>query len=183
MKKQYSPASLVPPEQPQEQPQSKQGLPPNFDAQVKQFLVNGMKLLHSPEMRENTEAMLSQQKDPVVGLKDVALNIINVIEDKARQKNININPLVVAKAGPEIFAQIAEIGEESGILVADEKQKTVALGAAVQEYIEKAKNEGRVTDEELQKGASELAAQDPESVAQFQNIMKEYSGGLNNAAG
>ena len=153
------------------------GLPENYQQQVKQFVDNGREILMNDKTRDNILQVLEHYKDdPVNGVKQAALKTIRVIETAAIQQGREIDPLVIAGAGPQIFDRVDAIGQASKLAELSDEEYQIALAAGTQEYLNWALKSGKITKEELMQGAQELEKQDPEQVETFRKTLAKYHG-------
>lgn len=141
-----------------------------------EFIHNAKELIHSRETRATILRMLEKPGDAVEIVKNAVLEIIAILEASAKRHGQQIDPIVVALSAPELLHQMVEIADAAGVWPADldDDAEKVALAAAAQEYIKRARAEGRISQQDLIAGGAMLAKKFPGEVEQFDEIMGRY---------
>ena len=119
-------------------------------AQVNEYVSNGMKVIHSPETRDNIVNQLKTGDDPAMALAQTTVNVLNQLDTTSTQAGANVAPETVLQGASPLMEQIMEIGEASGAIQLNEDQVKQAAGMAVSLYIKKGMETGKITMENMQ---------------------------------
>ena len=105
--------------------------------QLDQYVIQGTKLIHSPETADEVINMLKGNPDPIQGASSVLVGIMHRLDSAAGQAGDTINDLVKLEGSLDLLNQIVEIGEASKAIpkkmAAEDIQASLAL--SVQNYV------------------------------------------------
>ena len=152
--------------------------PPDMQNQMDMFLSNGMSIIHSKKVSDGLIKTIKsatgddRQPDPLVGVANATLNVLDRLEASAGEKGVNLPPEYVAEAGNVLMGEIFQIAEAAGLGPFSEQERYKAFSLAVSKYIDQGLKSGKITEEQLQ----ELSAQ-VEGTPEGQQVMAQAEQG------
>ena len=142
-------------QQPQQQQapmeQQGQGQGEEIDQQkaFDKFMVNALKILHTPETTDKILARISKNPESIDAVGETALDIVKRLQTSAVENNFPINANTVMNGLNVIIGEIIEIAEAAGVAEFDVEQKYQAFSWAVSNYIDQAVKTGLISKQEL----------------------------------
>lgn len=124
--------------------------------EVDMFLANGMKLIHSPQSSDSLIQTIKAASDPVRGLADAGLQVIDRLEKSANTSGKSFSLATIAQGGNALMGEIAQIAEIAGVKL-DDEAKYRAYSFAVSKYIDNSLKSGKMSQDQLRGYASEAA--------------------------
>ena len=151
---------VIPPQgQPQVRDYNKNPPDDKDKTQFEKFEVNAIKLIHSEGMPEKIINMVNSttsDKHPISKISDIAVMLMNRIEQAAEKSNDPVDDLIKIQGGNTIVGELINLLEVSKTIPAtNEDEKTLILTQSVQKYTKQLVAQGKITKEELQKYANQ----------------------------
>jgi hypothetical protein len=113
------------------------------------IVTRGLELIHVPQTRDQVINALKTSPNPVQGVADQTVALIQRIDSLSRQEGKEINMEAKLFGGKELVDEIAELSEAAGAGALDDDDKDLATTVAVQDYLKGEIKAGRVDPEEL----------------------------------
>ena len=154
------------PEQGAAQPQGMQGgdedstVSPEEQQQYDQFVTNGMSMAYDEEMMPDLLRSIEGDGDPAEGLGNTVAMIVLRLEDSAKESGVEISGDVMYHGAVELVEQLAEFGEEAGILENTDELRESAFYTALDVYRSIRQEQGTLPVEEISQDMAELEAAD-----------------------
>lgn len=125
------------------------------------FVINGLKILHEPQMTDKIAQAVSRAEDPVDTIGDVSLMVVERLEASAVDEKFNMNASAVINGMNAIVGEVINIAEATGIQPLTEDQKFQAFSWTLSNYLGNAVDRGDLKKEDLV-SLGEQMAQTPE---------------------
>lgn len=126
------------------------GKPQAPSKEVNEYVSNGMKLIHSPQTRDNIVSQLQTGENPATALAQTTVSILTQLDSASSQSGATVTPETVLQGAAPIMEQVMEVGEASGSFQITEPQIKEAAGMAVSLYIKKGMETGKITMGDMQ---------------------------------
>lgn len=137
-------------------PLMQEKIDPKIESETTQFIANGMKIVYNEAISKGIIDRIKKTQDPIAGVSDATLNIVDKIERAAAQSGPKVNPGVVAHGAYRIMEEILELAESTGIPKMTDEEKYQTYSMVVSKYIDDALKTGKMTKEEVMQYAEEL---------------------------
>lgn len=163
--------------------EAKNGLPPNYEKQVEATMAMAMSIIyndqvkleekHIPEALESAGQQAQHPDDAApLAIADVSLWVLSMIEGRLEKQGKELQPIVVAGVIGNIVAEVYELAQAGKLVEANEEDLQVSIATAINKYIAMARQEGKISDEELQEVAELMQKEHPEETKKFQDMMQ-----------
>lgn len=125
---------------------------PQEEAQMEQFLAQAKLAIYDPKHPDATKSIIQALKgsDPVTALANVALMVVQRVEDAATQGGEQLDPAILLQGGYEVVRDIAtfsgEVSKGQGTPTFDDKQIKSAYLKAVDLYRNMKQKSGGIDD-------------------------------------
>jgi len=113
------------------------------------FVTNAMKIIHTKSVTESILGRLSASNDPIQGLAELTVDIVNRLVDSAAENKLKLSYDVIVHGGNIVLGEIISVAEAAGIEPLTEEQKAKAFQIATALFIDGAVKSGKITPEEL----------------------------------
>ena len=146
--------------------------------QTKDYISNGMKLIHSPEMQDTILSRLEGDQD-VKALSDLSLQIVNRLDASMGQSGVQVGYDTKMKGLSVFMTQLIEVGAAAGLVDVGEKEIQAASGDAVGRYMKEGLAKGTITEDEMREAYKVIQQNNPDQTVMFD---KEGTPGVNKTA-
>jgi len=126
-------------------------------AAQKEFVLNGMRILHGPETRDMVLERLSQG-EPSDAVADVAMMALEKMEQSAEGQGKPIDDLTKFMGGNDLIGEIIYVGESAGIFKMDEEERSLALTKVISRVMERDIQAGKIDPQELVEAGKQAQA-------------------------
>lgn len=121
----------------------------------RQFVLNGMRIIHGPEMRDQVLERLSQG-EPIEAVASVAMMALEKLETSAEEQGKPLDDLTKLMAGNELIGEIISTGEEAGSFKKlTEEERAMALNQVISQVLDRDIQSGKINPQELLKAGQE----------------------------
>lgn len=117
---------------------------PEEQAQYDEMVTNAMAILYDQNVANDIVQMVSQSNDPVSGLADATVMIVNKLQGSAEDNGVALNSDVLQHAALEIIEQLADTLEQLGVHSYSGEEIESATLRAFDQYRENAQAQGRL---------------------------------------
>jgi len=145
--------------------------------QYDRFMVNALNILHSEEVTDGIVKRVVVAEDKVDAIGNVALDIINRLEQSAGEKNFQINAGTIINGANSIIGEVIEIAEAAGMEPLNDEQKYQAFSWTISNYLNNAVESGKISKEDLVKLGQEMAQTKEGQAVAKQAIADEQAAG------
>ena len=123
-------------------------------AEVRQFVNHGMKLIHSPETRDELIKRLGIGEKTEASAQ-AAYTILEKLERTALEQGTEVDDIMRVYGGNELAGQIIEVAEASGIPKFSQEERAMVFEKVVARVLDRDIKNGRLDPQELQAMAVE----------------------------
>lgn len=121
----------------------------------KQFILNGMRILHGPESRDQFLQILSEG-EPADAVADVAMRILEKLEQSAEREGAPLDDMTKIVAGQKFIDEVIETGERTGALKKmNEEERVLAFSNVLAQVLDRDIKSGKINPQELLKAGQE----------------------------
>jgi len=149
---QQPPQQAPMPQQPQgmmaQQQQGPQQEVPAQEAHDK-FVINGMKILHSPEVSDKIINRIKGSDDTVKVVGESAIDIVMRLEQSAGENQFPITANTIVNGLNAIVGEVITLAEAAGASPLSDEQKYQAYSWALGKYLDQGVKSGKITQEQL----------------------------------
>lgn len=114
----------------------------------RQFVLNGMRLIHGPEMRDQVIERLSQG-DPTDAVAEISMLALSKLEESAEAQGRPIDDTTELMAGNELVGEVIATGEAAGAFEMDEESRALAFNKVISRVLERDIKNGKINPQEL----------------------------------
>lgn len=140
----------------QQQPSSQ--VNPKLQEEADIFVANGIKVIHDQKVSDNLIKQIQGSNDPIEGIADATLSVIERLEQSASQNGIQISDAAKIHGSNQLMGEVINIAEIAGVPKLNEEQRYQAFSLAVSKYIGNAVNSGKISKEQLMQMGQEAQA-------------------------
>ncbi len=134
--------------------------------QVKEYISNGMQLIHSDKLSGEIIKRLKGDND-IAALGDLTLKIIETLDNVMQSKNKKVNDEVKWKGATVFMSQLVEVGRAAKVLKIDDEGIKEAAGMAVGQYMQNGVANGTITEDQLKESYNIIKANNPGETVLF----------------
>lgn len=114
----------------------------------REYISNGMQLIHSDEMSKLIVDTLRNQDD-VTALADLTLKIVDRLDASMEGSKHKVSEETIFKGATVFMDQLVQVGKASGTIEAKEEDIKKAAGIAVGNYIKNGLASGKISEDKM----------------------------------
>lgn len=133
---------------------------PEEQKQYDEFVGNGMTMAYDEQMMPQIIQSLQGDGNPAEGLGNTVAMIVMRLEDSAKESGVEISGDVMYHGAVELVEQLAELGEEAGVLENTDELRESALYTALDVYRTTRQDQGTLPVDAISEDMNELVAAD-----------------------
>jgi len=133
----------------QQQPQQPVGQAPDAQDSFDKFVINGLKILHTPDVTENIVQRVQSNQDKIEAIGEASLDIVGRLESSADEKGFPVTANTILNGMNVIVGEVINIAESSGMEPLNEEQKYQAFSWTISNYLNNSVESGKISKEEL----------------------------------
>lgn len=147
---------------------------PKIQEECDIFVTNGIQIIHDEKVSNNLIQQIKANKDPIEGIAQATLSIVERLEESAAQSGMKISDAAKIHGSNQLMGEIITLAEAAGMQPLNEEQRYQAFSFAISKYIDNAVRSGKMTKEQLGQMSLE-AQQSPEGqkISQQMNIPQQ----------
>ena len=144
---------------------------------AERFIIKAMELLHDPATRGAWSQLLATYpNDPVRSLAEAIVVLLTKMDAAARDTGIEVNDTAKLYGVAELSPQLYEIGEKTKAMKLTPDEQQLALGSAIQKYIEIEAKANRIDLKRLHAETQKsMASVDPKRRAEINASMQKMA--------
>jgi len=113
------------------------------------FIINAMKIIHTPEVIQGLIDKIKNNPDTVDGVGEAAFDIVMRLENSAEENQVPLTARVMINAMNVIVGELIAIIEASGAKKLSQEQRYQAVSYAISKYLDFAVKSGKISKEDL----------------------------------
>lgn len=122
---------------------------PNAQQAFDKFVMNGLKILHTPEVADGVIQRVQSNPDKIEAIGISALDVAQRLETSASQSGFQTTANTVLHGLNVIVGEVINIAEAAGLPPLEDEQKFQAFSWAISNYISNGVKAGKITKEGL----------------------------------
>ena len=131
---------------------------PKIQEETDVFVTNGVQIIHQPNVSDNLIKQIQSSKDPIEGIANATLSIVERLEESSAQNGVQISDTAKIHGSNQLLGEIIKIAELAGVPKLNDDQKYQAFSLAVSRYIDKSVKSGKMPKEQLAQMGKEAGA-------------------------
>ena len=120
---------------------------PQEQKEYERFVSNGLNMIYDPKGLKKIVKSLRGGDNPVEGLANTLVSVVQRLEQSARQSGNEVSGDVMLQGGVELLETLVEMSEKAGIHEFSEKDMETALFMAMDNYRFIKQSQGQLPDE------------------------------------
>lgn len=153
---------------------------PETQDQFDAFVANGLRMIYSDKVGDNIVKSIIGSDDPVKGVADATLMIVQRLESAMSKHKFQIGDTAKVHGANILMGEIITMAETGGLEPLSEDQRLECWTTALAQYLDEAISSGKITPEQLQEMSQQIQ-QTPEGqeIAQrYQQVDDQKSQGM-----
>jgi len=131
---------------------------PKVQEEADVFVANGVQIIHQPNVSDNLIKQIQSSKDPIEGIANATLSIVERLEESSGQNGVQISDTAKIHGANQLMGEIIQIAEIAGVPKLNDDQKYQAFSMAVSRYLDKSVKSGKMSKEQLAQMGKEAGA-------------------------
>ena len=123
---------------------------PEEQAQYDEFVTNAMTIMYEPEIASALVDRIQFDEDPVSGLTDAVVMVINKLQTSAEESGLVLDSDVVQHGALEVIEQLADMIEQLGGHAYSQKELEAATIRAFDTYREQLQSQGKLDPQSME---------------------------------
>ena len=159
--------------------QVQEQVPKEIQEQFDIFVVNGMEIINDQKVSEDILNRISQSGDPIRGIAEATVDIVNRLIDSAQENGIKLSNETMVHGSNVLMGEIINMAETAGMQKLTEEQRTQSFQLATSLYLDGAVKSGKMTPEQLAQLSEESKQAQPELTTDIASQENQPPGILN----
>lgn len=124
----------------------------------KNFVLNGMRILHGPETRDQVLERLGQG-EPTDAVAAVSVMALEKMERSAQDQGKPLDDMVKFMGGNELVGEVIATGEAAGIFKLDDESRALAFSKVISQVLDRDIQGGKINPQELMQAGKQAQEQ------------------------